>query len=73
MSTDLPPVEQTPAPSVDLVRDREVRELAGLLAQVVELAGRRSIFPGDWQDIAEQAMGHQSVRAALAAETDGSS
>jgi Ni,Fe-hydrogenase III component G len=73
MSTDLPPVEQAPAPPADLVREREVRELTGLLALVVELAGRRSIFPGDWEEIAEQAMGHQSVRTAVAAETDGSS
>jgi hypothetical protein len=43
--------------------------LAGLLAQVVEMAGRAAIFPGHWETLAEQAMEHQSVRAALAAES----
>jgi hypothetical protein len=47
----------------------EVATLAGLLAQVVEMAGRAAIFPGHWKTLAEQAMEHQSVRAALAAES----
>ncbi len=73
------PVEQSPSdapgdrsapPSADLTREREVRELAALLAQVVELAGRSGIFPGHWEEIAELALEHPSVRAALA--RDGS-
>jgi hypothetical protein len=71
MSADLPP-EQTQeppsdrlAPIADLVHEREVRELAGLLARVVELAERSSIYPGDWEDIAELAIRHHSVCAAL--------
>jgi hypothetical protein len=38
-----------------------------LLAEVVELAGNPAIFPGRWEQIAEMAMEHESVRAALAA------
>ncbi|MBV8993566.1 MAG: hypothetical protein JO287_07670 [Pseudonocardiales bacterium] len=45
----------------------EVATLAGLLAQVVEMAGRAAIFPGHWEALAELAMEHASVRAALAA------
>jgi hypothetical protein len=44
----------------------EVAALAALLADVVELAGRGGIFPGDWEQIAEQAMEHPSVQATLA-------
>jgi hypothetical protein len=44
----------------------EVAALAGLLAQVVELAAERpAIFPAHLETIAEQAMEHESVRAAL--------
>lgn len=58
-----------PAPSrTDLVREREVRELAALLAHVVQLARSAAIFPGHWDTIAEQAMEHESVRAAVRAE-----
>jgi len=46
----------------------EVAALAGLLAQVVEMARKAAIFPGHWETIAEHAMEHQGVRAALAAE-----
>lgn len=49
----------------------EVAALAGLLAEVVQLAGQRAMYPGYWEQIAEQAMEHPSVRAALAAG-DGS-
>ena len=59
-----------PAPSaadcsVDLTM--EVTALAALLAEVVQLAGRAAMFPGQWEALAEQAMEHQSVRAALLA------
>lgn len=70
------PVERLPSkapdgrsapPDVELLITK-VAALAGLLAQVVEMAGRTAIFPGHWETLAEQAMEHQSVRAALAAE-----
>lgn len=48
-----------------------MRELAELLTQVVQMARHAAIFPGHWAQIAEQAMEHPSVRAALlAAEAD---
>jgi hypothetical protein len=46
----------------------EVAALAGLLAEVVMLAGQSAIFPGRWETVAELAIEHQSVRAALLAE-----
>jgi hypothetical protein len=55
-------------PEVELLITDEAT-LAGLLAQVVEMARRAAIFPGHWGTLAEQAMEHQSVRAALAAES----
>lgn len=55
------------APTADRAREREVRALAELLAWVVEMAGCTANFPGHWEQIAEQAMEHPSVRAALAA------
>jgi hypothetical protein len=61
-----------PAPSaadcyVDLAT--EVAAPAALLAEVVQLAGRAAIFPGQWEALAEQAMEYQSVCAArLAAQ-----
>jgi hypothetical protein len=57
--------------SADLVREREVRELAGLLAKVVELASSTAMFPGRWEQVAEDAMEHASVRAALAGAERG--
>lgn len=48
-------------------RAGEVEALAGLLAEVVELAGNRAVFPGHWAQIAELAMGHDSVRRAILA------
>lgn len=71
-----PPVEQPPskapggrsAPPADMAREKEIRELAGLLGQVVEMSRSSAIFPGHWQEIAELALEHPSVRAALAAE-----
>jgi hypothetical protein len=40
-------------------------ELAGLLAEVVRVAGNSSVFPSRWELIAELALEHDSVRAAL--------
>ena len=76
LTSDRPPVKPLPpkapsgrsAPPETEPLITEVAALAELLAQVVELAGRTAIFPGHWQTLAEQAMEHQSVRAALAAE-----
>jgi hypothetical protein len=56
-----------PAPSDAGPLITEVSALAGLLAQVVELAGHSAVFPGHWEMLAEQAMEHPSVRAALLA------
>lgn len=46
----------------------EVEALAALLAEVVELAGNRAVFPGRWAQVAELAMGHDSVLRAMLAE-----
>ncbi|MBV8995277.1 MAG: hypothetical protein JO287_16635 [Pseudonocardiales bacterium] len=54
-------------PDADL--PAEVAELAALLAEVVELAADRAVFPSRLQVIAELATEHDSVRRALA--TDG--
>ena len=59
--------EGRPAPHPGPVQGREVRELAELLAQVVQMARYAAIFPDHWAQIAEQAMEHPSVRAALLA------
>lgn len=56
------------APPDDAGLAGEVAALAELLADVVQLAGQRAVFPGYWQQIAEQSLQHPSVRAALAAE-----
>jgi hypothetical protein len=50
-------------PEADLAR--EVQALAALLAEMVELTGKRALFPGHWEHLAELAMEHPSVRAAL--------
>jgi hypothetical protein len=50
----------------------EVAALAALLAEVVQLAGKRAIFPSQWELIAELALERDSVRAALDAEGIGS-
>jgi hypothetical protein len=47
----------------------EVAALAGLLAEVVALAGTRAVFPGRWAQVAELALEHESVRAALRADS----
>ena len=46
----------------------EVAALAALLAEVVELARQRAVFPSRWTLIAELALEHDSVRAALRTE-----
>lgn len=50
----------------------EVAALAALLAEVVEVAGNSAVFPSRWELIAELALEHDSVRAALRAEQNGS-
>jgi hypothetical protein len=50
----------------------EVAALAALLAEVVELAGNSAVFPSRWELIAELTLEHDSVRAALRAEQNGS-
>lgn len=76
MSTPTPdrsPVEQPPskAPAgrsapADSDLATEVAALAELLVEVVELAEDRAVFPSRLQVIAELALEHPSVRAALA-------
>ena len=50
----------------------EVQELAALLAETVLLARNRAMFPGRLAVVAELALGHDSVRRALAAEETAS-
>lgn len=42
--------------------------MAGLLAEVVALVETRAVFPSRWAQIAELALEHESVRAALWAD-----
>jgi hypothetical protein len=78
MSTPIPdrPLVE-PAPSqapggrsapgdVDLAT--EVAALAALLAEAVQLAATSALFPSRWAQLAELALEHDSVRAALQAE-----
>ena len=46
---------------------QEIDALAVLLAEVVQLAEDRAVFPGRWAHIAELAREHQVVRRALLA------
>lgn len=46
----------------------EIEALAALLAEVVELTRVHAVFPGRWVQVAELAMGHESVRRALLTE-----
>ncbi|MGH4009004.1 MAG: hypothetical protein ACRDTH_12760 [Pseudonocardiaceae bacterium] len=71
---ELPDLELPPSPTA--ARGRlvapsrlagEAQALSALLAQVVELAADRAIFPGRWAQIAEQAMEHGCVRRAVCA------
>jgi len=52
-------------PDANLVA--EVAALAALLAEVVRLAGDSGVFPSRWAQVAEMALEHESVRAALRA------
>lgn len=49
-------------PDTDLAE--ELAQLAGLLTEVMILAGNSSLFPSRWQLIAELALEHDSVQAA---------
>jgi hypothetical protein len=51
----------------------EVAALAALLAEVVQLADNSALFPSRWAQLAELALEHDSVRAALEAEQAGRS
>jgi len=75
LTSDRPLVERLPPrapggrstpPDVELLI-KEVAALAGLLAQVVELAEDGAIFPSRWKAFAKHAMEHHSVHAALRA------
>jgi hypothetical protein len=79
LTSGRPPVEQSPSQSLgdrpappDADPVTEVAALAALLAEVVELAGNSAVFPSRWGLIAELALEHDSVRAALLAEQTGS-
>lgn len=69
---DRPLVERRPsgAPggrsaSPDAGLAAELAALADLLAEVVRLAGDSAVFPSRWAQVAELALEHESVRAAL--------
>ncbi|MGH3692733.1 MAG: hypothetical protein ACRES5_06035 [Pseudomonas sp.] len=64
-----PPGGRSAPPDADLTM--EIQALAGLLAEVVTLAAKRAIFPRQWALIAELALEHESVRAALRSERTG--
>lgn len=73
--SDRPLVERRPSeapggrsasPEADLAA--EVAALAGLLAEVVALARTKAVFPGRWAQVAELALEHESVCAALRAD-----
>jgi hypothetical protein len=73
---ELPPLTIAPGDrparsDIDLAT--EVTALAALLAEVVQLAGDSALFPSRWELIAESALEHDSVRAALQAERTGGS
>ena len=50
----------------------EVTALAELLTEVVHLARQRAVYSGRWQHVADLAMEHHSVRAALTETEDAS-
>lgn len=51
---------------------QEIEALAALLAEVVQLAEDRAVFPGRWAQIAELAREHQVVQRALLAAGNNS-
>jgi len=57
-------------PDVELLIT-EMAALAGLPAQVIELAGKAAIFPDHWETLAEQAMEHPCLHAALLTTASG--
>jgi len=68
---ELPPLptassRRSVPPDADLAE--KLAQLAGLLAEVVTLAGNSSVFPSRWQLIEELALEHDSVQAALQTE-----
>ena len=63
--SDAPDGRSTP-PEVD--HATEVAALADLLAEVVHLARDCAVFPSRWAQVAELALEHGSVRAALRAD-----
>ena len=78
-TSDRPLIEQLPSkapdnrsapPALELLTT-EVTALTGLLAQVVELAGKAAIFPGHWETLAKQAMEPPGVCADLLATATG--
>lgn len=76
LTSDRPLVERCPSEAPDgrstlspgTDPATEIQALADLLAEVVRLAATRAIFPGRWALIAEVAMEHECVRAALRSE-----
>lgn len=69
---ELPDLELSPSPAAAGGRSvapgrlaREVQALSALLAEVVELAADRAVYPARWAEIAEQAMEHGCVRCAV--------
>lgn len=72
---DRSPVERCPSEALggrsappDRGLTTEVAALAGLLAEVVQLAGDSAVFPSTWVQVAELALEHEAVRAALRAD-----
>lgn len=59
------PTGPRPVPPEDVT---EVKAPAVLLAEVVLVAGDRAIFPSRWEHLADLALEHDSVRAALRAD-----
>lgn len=57
-------------PPADLGREREIRALAALLAELVDLTRAPAVWPGRYEDLAELALEYPSVCAAMAAEDD---
>jgi hypothetical protein len=53
-------------PDVDFAS--EVEALADLLAEVVHVARDSAVFPSRWAQVAELALEHEAVRAALRAD-----
>ena len=60
------PAGRSAPPAGDL--PAEVAALADLLAEVVLLTGDSGVFPSRWAQVAELALEHESVRAALRAD-----